>query len=296
MLKEGDRAPDFSVTADDGSKVSLADYRGKNLILYFYPKANTTGCTHEAVEFRDAIEGIQVVEHGGGGLQRRFRREPDEIQDEVQVEFSAARRYGIRSDRGLRRAPHEEFLREILSGNRAHDILDRPGREDSQDLARVTPKGTPPKYSPLLSGSLSKQTSALINVTRNESPSCSIKRVIDQARAADAGRQQDVARAPKAHHRFECVRVHDFRVVERHARFGIDDAPQAGHQMSRIAFAGSDFAPHIFERAVKRCGRAAIILLQVRIAGRHRQAVGLADDRTGDDLERRGSNRPPSGG
>jgi thioredoxin-dependent peroxiredoxin len=56
MLKEGDKAPDFSANADDGRTVSLADYKGKNLILYFYPKANTSGCTHEAVEFRDAIK------------------------------------------------------------------------------------------------------------------------------------------------------------------------------------------------------------------------------------------------
>ena len=56
MLKEGDKAPDFSVKADDGRTISLADYRGRNLILYFYPKANTTGCTHEAVEFSSALE------------------------------------------------------------------------------------------------------------------------------------------------------------------------------------------------------------------------------------------------
>lgn len=43
MLKEGDKAPAFSVTADEGQNVSLADYRGKNLVLYFYPKANTPG-------------------------------------------------------------------------------------------------------------------------------------------------------------------------------------------------------------------------------------------------------------
>jgi peroxiredoxin Q/BCP len=55
LLKEGDQAPGFSATADDGSTVSLADYRGKNLILYFYPKADTTGCTHEAVEFTQAM-------------------------------------------------------------------------------------------------------------------------------------------------------------------------------------------------------------------------------------------------
>jgi peroxiredoxin Q/BCP len=56
LLKEGERAPGFSVTADDGTKVSLADYGGKHLILYFYPKADTTGCTHEAVEFTKAME------------------------------------------------------------------------------------------------------------------------------------------------------------------------------------------------------------------------------------------------
>jgi thioredoxin-dependent peroxiredoxin len=43
MLKEGDKAPDFSVTADNGKRVSLKDFRGRNLVLYFYPKANTPG-------------------------------------------------------------------------------------------------------------------------------------------------------------------------------------------------------------------------------------------------------------
>lgn len=56
MLKTGDKAPSFRATADDGSTVSLADYKGKNVILYFYPKANTSGCTHEAVEFSGALD------------------------------------------------------------------------------------------------------------------------------------------------------------------------------------------------------------------------------------------------
>jgi thioredoxin-dependent peroxiredoxin len=43
MLKEGDKAPNFRETADDGKTVSLADFRGKNVVLYFYPKANTPG-------------------------------------------------------------------------------------------------------------------------------------------------------------------------------------------------------------------------------------------------------------
>jgi len=43
LLSEGDQAPDFHATADDGRTISLADYRGKDLILYFSPKANTPG-------------------------------------------------------------------------------------------------------------------------------------------------------------------------------------------------------------------------------------------------------------
>jgi thioredoxin-dependent peroxiredoxin len=53
MLKEGDQAPDFHLKADDGQEISLSKLRGKPVVLYFYPKANTPGCTIEANEFRD---------------------------------------------------------------------------------------------------------------------------------------------------------------------------------------------------------------------------------------------------
>jgi peroxiredoxin Q/BCP len=53
MLKEGDPAPAFRVPADDGREISLKDFRGKHVVLYFYPKASTPGCTTEAIEFRD---------------------------------------------------------------------------------------------------------------------------------------------------------------------------------------------------------------------------------------------------
>ena len=56
MLTPGDPAPDFRCIADDGRTISLADYKARNVILYFYPKADTTGCTHEAVEFSSAME------------------------------------------------------------------------------------------------------------------------------------------------------------------------------------------------------------------------------------------------
>src|ERR1019366_8569545 len=52
-LKEGDKAPEFSVATNGGGKIFLADYLGKNVILYFYPKDDTPGCTKEACAFRD---------------------------------------------------------------------------------------------------------------------------------------------------------------------------------------------------------------------------------------------------
>lgn len=55
-LKEGDQAPDFSLTNDEGKTVKLSDYKGvSNVILYFYPKDFTSGCTKEACNFRDNI-------------------------------------------------------------------------------------------------------------------------------------------------------------------------------------------------------------------------------------------------
>ncbi|MEI8005569.1 MAG: thioredoxin-dependent thiol peroxidase [Bacteroidota bacterium] len=52
-LKSGDKAPDFQVTDQDGKQVSLKDFRGNKLILYFYPKDDTPGCTAEACNLKD---------------------------------------------------------------------------------------------------------------------------------------------------------------------------------------------------------------------------------------------------
>ena len=66
MLKEGDKAPDFTSTDQDGKKVKLSDYKGKRVVLYFYPKDDTPGCTKEACSFRDSFskfkkQGIAVL-------------------------------------------------------------------------------------------------------------------------------------------------------------------------------------------------------------------------------------------
>ncbi len=61
-LKEGMRAPDFTLQDSQGNHVTLSNFKGKNVILYFYPKDNTKGCTLEALNFRDNYEEIKEID------------------------------------------------------------------------------------------------------------------------------------------------------------------------------------------------------------------------------------------
>lgn len=64
MIKEGIKAPAFTLPDQNGNKVSLNDFSGKNIVLYFYPKDDTSGCTKEACQFRDAFpkfKGVNAV-------------------------------------------------------------------------------------------------------------------------------------------------------------------------------------------------------------------------------------------
>jgi thioredoxin-dependent peroxiredoxin len=58
-LLAGTQAPDFALLNSEGQKVSLSDYRGRNVIVYFYPEAATPGCTTEACDFRDSLSSLQ---------------------------------------------------------------------------------------------------------------------------------------------------------------------------------------------------------------------------------------------
>jgi peroxiredoxin Q/BCP len=66
LVKEGEKAPDFTLQADNEKDVSLSDYQGKKVVLYFYPKDGSAGCTQEAIEFRDLAkefekEGVVIL-------------------------------------------------------------------------------------------------------------------------------------------------------------------------------------------------------------------------------------------
>ncbi len=81
MLRVGDDAPDFETEDDTGSKFKLSNYRGKKLVLYFYPKDFTPGCTAEACSIRDSYQlfegsGIPIFGISGGSaeLHQKFRK------------------------------------------------------------------------------------------------------------------------------------------------------------------------------------------------------------------------------
>ncbi|AJE33943.1 MAG: thioredoxin-dependent thiol peroxidase [Corynebacterium humireducens] len=61
-LAEGDTAPDFTLPDDRGNEVSLKDFAGERVLVYFYPRANTPGCTTQACDFRDAIEELNDLD------------------------------------------------------------------------------------------------------------------------------------------------------------------------------------------------------------------------------------------
>jgi peroxiredoxin Q/BCP len=66
VIEEGKPAPDFELESDSGETVKLSDFRGRSVVLYFYPKDDTPGCTTEACEFRDAYDvfrerGVEIL-------------------------------------------------------------------------------------------------------------------------------------------------------------------------------------------------------------------------------------------
>jgi len=83
-IEAGDKAPDFTLATHDGTKLKLSNLRGKTVVLYFYPKDDTPGCTKEACGFRDTITELEVsdavvlgVSPDGPESHARFRKKYD---------------------------------------------------------------------------------------------------------------------------------------------------------------------------------------------------------------------------
>jgi len=141
VLKEGDKAPEFQLTADDGRSVRLADLRGKPVVLYFFPKALTPGCITEASEFRDAkkqFEDAGAVVLGCSADEVRLQAK---FKDKYKLnfpllsdpEFTAIEAYGARR--------MKSFLGKSFLGIVRSTFLVGPDGRIAKIWDKVRPKG-----------------------------------------------------------------------------------------------------------------------------------------------------------
>ena len=86
----GKTAPDFTLPADGGGTVKLSDLRGKKVVLYFYPKDDTPGCTKEACGFRDALPDFSKVDAVVIGLSRDSVAKHDKFKAKYELPFTLA--------------------------------------------------------------------------------------------------------------------------------------------------------------------------------------------------------------
>jgi peroxiredoxin Q/BCP len=86
-LSAGDKVPDFKATDQDGNSVSLSDYAGKKLIVFFYPRANTPGCTAEACNLRDHYEALQEAGYSLLGVSADSEKKQANFRDKYNFPF-----------------------------------------------------------------------------------------------------------------------------------------------------------------------------------------------------------------
>lgn len=86
----GEQAPDFTLPTDGGGAVSLKDLRGQKVVLYFYPKDDTPGCTKQACGFRDALSGFSAVEAVVIGVSKDSVAKHDKFKAKHALPFTLA--------------------------------------------------------------------------------------------------------------------------------------------------------------------------------------------------------------
>ncbi len=89
-LEVGDKAPDFSLPTDGGGKVSLKELRGKTVVLYFYPRDDTPGCTAEACAFRESLPDFSKVKAEVVGISRDSVASHDKFKKKFKLAFPLA--------------------------------------------------------------------------------------------------------------------------------------------------------------------------------------------------------------
>jgi peroxiredoxin Q/BCP len=109
ILHEGDKAPDFSLARDGDSTIRLADYKGRKLVIFFYPRADTPGCTLEAVDFTRLSSQFEAADTSVVGisadtvhLQTKFRDKHQlAIPLGADVDLAAIKAYGVWGEKSM---------------------------------------------------------------------------------------------------------------------------------------------------------------------------------------------------
>ena len=128
-LKVGDSAPDFEAFSDSGKKIKLSDFRGKQVVLYFYPKDSTPGCTTQACGFRDSYPTIEKRKGVVLGVS------PDNVASHqkfktnqklpftllVDTDHAIAERYGVWGEKSM-------YGKKYMGIIRSHFVIDEKGK------------------------------------------------------------------------------------------------------------------------------------------------------------------------
>ena len=133
MPDEGSIAPDFTLEADEGAPVTLSELRGRNVVLFFYPKDDTSGCTIEACEFRDALPRFDGLDATIFGISPDDAKSHRKFRDKFQLPYrllvdeghKVADEYGVWGEKEL-------YGRKYMGNLRTTFLIDREGR-----IARV---------------------------------------------------------------------------------------------------------------------------------------------------------------
>jgi thioredoxin-dependent peroxiredoxin len=142
LLAVGTQAPEFTTTDQDGKKRTLSDFKGKKVILYFYPKDNTPGCTKEACAFRDQFAkfrqlGVEIL-----GVSVDGEKSHKSFVQKYQLPFTLlvdtekrlVEAYGVWGEKSL-------YGKKYMGTNRVTYLIDEAGK-----IAAVFPKVKPDKH------------------------------------------------------------------------------------------------------------------------------------------------------
>jgi peroxiredoxin Q/BCP len=156
VLSEGDKAPDFSLPDQNGEQVKLSDLRGETVVLYFYPKANTSGCTVQACGVRDRRADYEAAGARVIGISPDEVKAIDNFAGKYDLDFtlladsdhSVAEKYGTWVEKSM-------YGRKYMGVQRATFIIGPDGK-----IAKVFPKVSPKQHDDLVLKALGELAAA----------------------------------------------------------------------------------------------------------------------------------------